>query len=101
MPKERVANIVKIVNLIPIVFSNKKLIIRGLFYGSVHNCPLKSDSIAEIDLAIVNEIMCALEELYRFLHNPNIEIIFCKKVFVRTFRTVISSVELLWHLFKS
>ena len=68
MPKETIPDVVKVVNLVPIIPFLQLLLALSFDYLSREDSALEIDSICYIDLAEVDEVMSADEVLNSLAH---------------------------------
>ena len=93
MPKKRIANKIKVVNLIAII--SKDLINFAFNDLSMKDRPLKIDSIGKVYLTEVDKVMRSDKLLNRFSHNINIQIMLWEEVFIWATSTPISCIEVI------
>lgn len=94
MPKERISDIVEIVDLIAIV-----LRFQSFFVGSLDNIcredsPFEVNCVGDIYLTVVDEVVSPLEVLDGLSEKRNVETAFGKVVFVSSFFAPVSSIEI-------
>ena len=100
MPEERIADKIKIVNLVsviywlPFLFFVHKLMLY-FYYVRFDNFSLEVDSIAQIDFTEIQEVVLSFKIFYGLSHRLNVQIIFDEKIFVGPLFAPVPGVELL------
>ena len=99
MPKERISNKVEVVNFVCVSLEN----FIDLTFDNLcmEDSSFEFYGIAEIHFAVIDEVMSAYERFDSLLHCFDIEVVFGKKVFIRTLSTPITSIEILLNLLTS
>lgn len=98
MPQERVAHVVKVVNLVTVVA------LLELFAGTSfeefgrEDGPFEVDGIGDVDFAEIDEVVRPFEVLYRLLHKLDVEVVPREEVFVSPPSTPISRIEITSYL---
>ena len=99
MPKERIAHKVEVVDLVAVIF--KDLVNLALDNLRFKNSFLETDSICEVHLAVIQEVMSSNKMSNGFFHLINVQIIFWKKVFIRSFCTPVPGIEIISDFLQS
>lgn len=87
MPQKRIAHILKVIHIKPIIhplislFKNDYLILH-LDYVSPHNLSDEVYSIAQIDFAEIYKVVPSFVKFYRLPHCLNVQVVPYEKVFI-------------------
>lgn len=98
MPKETIPNVVKVVNLVPVVPFLQLFLALSLDYLSREDRALEIDGIGYVDLAEVDEVMSADEVLDSLAHEFDVEVVLGEEVLVAAGGAPVASVEVWAYL---